>query len=291
MSQPPRGPGSGPVPLRPLGLAEILDGSVRALRANLRTMLAISAVVAVVHVSLVAALQLSVFRGLSQVQLEIVTGLLVGGAFGELLTGVLTVPVTQDVLGTRLDVAGVWRQARGRLWALLALALLITVVTDAAGVFVLGIWLWGLWGVAVPALMVERTSVFRALSRSAALVSGSWWRVWGIRALGALLTMVLGLLVTVPFLALAVYVSGIDLNSASGATGTGYVLISSLGSVIATTLTAPIRAGIDALLYLDLRMRKEGLDIVLTYGGSPAPAPVPAPVPTPGTVPASGWTR
>ena len=33
--------------------------------------------------------------------------------------------------------------------------------------------------------------------------------------------------------------------------------------MIAATFTAPIRAGIDALLYVDLRMRKEGLDIVL----------------------------
>ena len=30
-----------------------------------------------------------------------------------------------------------------------------------------------------------------------------------------------------------------------------------------TTFTAPVQAAIDSLLYVDLRMRKEGLDLVL----------------------------
>ena len=34
-------------------------------------------------------------------------------------------------------------------------------------------------------------------------------------------------------------------------------------SVLATTVSTPIRAGVDALLYVDLRIRREGLDIAL----------------------------
>ena len=47
-----------------------------------------------------------------------------------------------------------------------------------------GIWLWGIWAVAVPALIIENRSIGGALGRSRALVRGTFWRVWGIRALG-----------------------------------------------------------------------------------------------------------
>ena len=268
--QPPRG---GCVALRPLGLAEILDGSFRVIRRNPGATFGLSAVLAVIRVAVTAGLQLGAYRFLSTVQLELVGTLVVGAALGTVLTGLLTLVVTQDVLGVRISTREVLTRLRGRAWALLGLALVITVLESLAllPLLVLGVWLWGLWAVAVPVLMVERSTVRGALSRSRRLVSGLWWRVWGIRALGFLLASLLGALVTVPFILLASLVTG------SGFTATGvnsgvpvaYVLIISVGSVLSSTLTSPIRAGIDALLYLDLRMRREGLDIVLHSQASP----------------------
>jgi len=268
--QPPR---RGCVALRPLGLAEILDGSFRVIRRNPGATLGLSAVLAVIRVAVTAGLQLGAYRFLSTVQLELVGTLLISAALGTVLTGLLTLVVTQDVLGVRISTREVLTRLRGRAWALLGLALVITVLESLAllPLLVLGVWLWGLWAVAVPVLMVERSTVRGALSRSRRLVSGLWWRVWGIRALGFLLASLLGALVTVPFILLASLVTG------SGFTATGvnsgvpvaYVLIISVGSVLSSTLTSPIRAGIDALLYLDLRMRREGLDIVLHSQASP----------------------
>ncbi len=268
--QPPR---RGCVALRPLGLADILDGSFRVIRRNPGATLGLSAVLAVIRVAVTAGLQLGAYRFLSTVQLELVGTLVVGAALGTVLTGLLTLVVTQDVLGVRISTREVLTRLRGRAWALLGLALVITVLESLAllPLLVLGVWLWGLWAVAVPVLMVERSTVRGALSRSRRLVSGLWWRVWGIRALGFLLASLLGALVTVPFILLASLVTG------SGFTATGvnsgvpvaYVLIISVGSVLSSTLTSPIRAGIDALLYLDLRMRREGLDIVLHSQASP----------------------
>lgn len=268
--QPPR---RGCVALRPLGLADILDGSFRVIRRNPGATLGLSAVLAVIRVAVTAGLQLGAYRFLSTVQLELVGTLVVGAALGTVLTGLLTLVVTQDVLGVRISTREVLTRLRGRAWALLGLALVITVLESLAllPLLVLGVWLWGLWAVAVPVLMVERSTVRGALSRSRRLVSGLWWRVWGIRALGFLLASLLGALVTVPFILLASLLTG------SGFTATGvnsgvpvaYVLIISVGSVLSSTLTSPIRAGIDALLYLDLRMRREGLDIVLHSQASP----------------------
>jgi len=268
--QPPR---RGCVALRPLGLADILDGSFRVIRRNPGATLGLSAVLAVIRVAVTAGLQLGAYRTLNSVQLELLGTLVVGAALGTVLTGLLTLVVTQDVLGVRISTREVLTRLRGRAWALLGLALVITVLESLAllPLLVLGVWLWGLWAVAVPVLMVERSTVRGALSRSRRLVSGLWWRVWGIRALGFLLASLLGALVTVPFILLASLLTG------SGFTATGvnsgvpvaYVLIISVGSVLSSTLTSPIRAGIDALLYLDLRMRREGLDIVLHSQASP----------------------
>jgi hypothetical protein len=47
------------------------------------------------------------------------------------------------------------------------------------------------------------------------------------------------------------------------------------------TFTAPVRAGIDALLYVDLRMRKEGMDIALQQAASQRAAAPPATQPPP----------
>ena len=268
--QPPR---RGCVALRPLGLAEILDGSFRVIRRNPGATLGLSAVLAVIRVAVTAGLQLGAYRTLNSVQLELVGTLLISAALGTVLTGLLTLVVTQDVLGVRISTREVLTRLRGRAWALLGLALVITVLESLAllPLLVLGVWLWGLWAVAVPVLMVERSTVRGALSRSRRLVSGLWWRVWGIRALGFLLASLLGALVTVPFILLASLVTGSGFTASGVNSGVpvAYVLIISVGSVLSSTLTSPIRAGIDALLYLDLRMRREGLDIVLHSQASP----------------------
>jgi len=61
--------------------------------------------------------------------------------------------------------------------------------------------------VAAPALSLERIGVRAALGRSRALVNRSFWRVWGIRALGWLLVYVLTQLITLPFQLLALHVA------------------------------------------------------------------------------------
>ena len=59
-----------------------------------------------------------------------------------------------------------------------------------------------------------------------------------------------------------------------GLTGTrtiAAVIIGAVGSIVAGAVTRPISAGVTVLLYLDMRMRKEGLDLALqsAAGGQP----------------------
>jgi hypothetical protein len=127
-----------------------------------------------------------------------------------------------------------------------------------------------------------------------------FWRVLGIRLLGVLMVAFIGFLIGIPFALLAGMVSGHSvLGSGLASSGDSlsvpitYILITSLGSILSTTLTAPIRAGIDALLYVDLRMRKEGLDIVLQQaaaGLTPGPSGAAfAAAPPAAQSPVQGW--
>jgi hypothetical protein len=41
------------------------------------------------------------------------------------------------------------------------------------------------------------------------------------------------------------------------------IIVSAIGGIIVGSITRPVLAGVTVLLYLDMRMRKEGLDLVL----------------------------
>jgi hypothetical protein len=269
--------------LRPLGVAEILDGAVRGVRRNLRAVLTIAAPYAVVRAVCTALLQLGLSGSASTSLLQIMDVTLVGGLLNVVLAAVLAPIFTDELLGRAVTA----RQAVariGRRWGWLVLLAIIVAVGETAGLVLAvvgGVWLWGVWAVVGPVLAVERTTAVGALGRSVHLVSGNFWRAWGVRALGWLLTTVLGLLVTVPFEVLAGLVS--DFNPFDTTNGTPaypalFVWITAAGGLVSALLVAPIGAAIDSLLYVDLRMRREGLDIVLNLPPDPLAVPPPSAV-------------
>jgi hypothetical protein len=80
------------------------------------------------------------------------------------------------------------------------------------------------------------------------------------------------------------------------------ILISAVGGVVAGAVARPISAGVAVLLYVDLRMRREGLDLVLQTAAASGNTPTgdefaslwrpgaptaAAPQPTPGAGPGS----
>lgn len=111
-------------------------------------------------------------------------------------------------------------------------------------------------------------------------------RVWSIRTLGELLAILMQYLVAVPFAVggtLVAFAVGADEGSELPVVALVVVV---LGGIVAGSLTAPFLAGVLALLYVDRRMRAEGLDLVLRrqarLAGTGRPAAVPAPAVDPG---------
>lgn len=252
-------------------------------------MLGLSALIAVAQALIVAAFSLFTFSTLGGINVSDAgnatsstslgpligtesvqfVGLVASTLLGSILTGMLTIAITQDVLGVKLTAAQVWERVRGRIWPLLAIALLTTILEFAGLLLCIapGIWLWGIWAVAVPALMVESTTTRGALKRSKQLVDGTFWRVWGIRALGAMIATFIGGFLVIPFEVVGLVVDNDVFSASAGANHVPalFLVLTAIGSALSATFTAPIRAGIDALLYVDLRMRKEGLDIALQH--------------------------
>jgi hypothetical protein len=134
-----------------------------------------------------------------------------------------------------------------------------------------GIWLWGIWAVAVPSLMVENRSIGGSLGRSRRLVEGMFWRVWGIRALGYLTAGAISVGVGLVFGVIGIAANGYQTNGIGLSGGrydpstlsAGTIVLLGIGSAVAALLAAPVKAGIDSLLYVDQRMRKENLAVDL----------------------------
>ncbi|GAA4677555.1 glycerophosphoryl diester phosphodiesterase membrane domain-containing protein [Streptomyces chumphonensis] len=326
----------GVIPLRPLGVGEVLDGAVSTMRAHWRPVLGIALGIAVL-VQLVTTVatglwfsDMGAFLALEDdtsptaEELSDALGPLLGSeavhglmtVVGTVIaTAMLTMIVSRAVLGRPVSIGEAWRDARPLLGKLLGLTLLVTLIvlgvlalcllpgavlaaagSTLAGSFflligslgglVLMVWLWVRFSLSAPALMLERGTVIAALRRSGKLVRGSWWRIFGIQLLAALLVFVLSLIVSVPVGGLASLVDGSPGGSLLGdvpATLTWpYLIVTAIGAVVTSTLTLPFSAGVTALLYIDARIRREALDLELARAaGVPGHGPQ---QPGPGTV-------
>lgn len=224
-----------------------------------------------------------------------------------LLAGFLAYVIGQAVLGRKVSAGETWRGTIPRIWALagatlltslaimltLALILVVPVVvlvaggvggdenTVAAGVLILLLalllaipallFIWTRLAFVTPSVVLENLGVGAAFARSWRLTGSGFWRLLGIRLLAAICISIVGSLITAPLAALsfALVFTGLPLDQVyvwqavlTGATG-----------VVAGAITTPVTAGLDSLLYVDRRIRREGLDVHLVQTAQGAAAP------------------
>ena len=293
------------IPLRPLGVGDLLDGTFTTIRRNPRATVGLAAVLVTLQQVLAVTIDL-VTNGLptpggfsqEAVSLQAVggfggiAGTLLAAVVGAVLTGMLVLVVSDDVVGRRTTAGQVWRRIRPRLWALL-LAAAIAGIVPYLGLLLFvvpGLILWAAWALTTPALVLEGLGPFAAVSRSWQLAWPSLLRVWSVRTLSVLLGTLMQLLIALPFGVAGAVVAFLAGENDTGSTLAVVVLtVTVLGAIAAGTITAPFLAGVLALLYIDRRMRAEGLDLVLRRqdrmaGGTQRTA-VPVPRPVPGGTP------
>ncbi|AJE40972.1 glycerophosphoryl diester phosphodiesterase membrane domain-containing protein [Streptomyces nodosus] len=312
---PPPAAKPGVIPLRPLGLGEILDGAISTMRVYWRQVFGLTLTVAVATQVLVILFQKvllddgvttvtsfdgsdAAFRELAATIRTVMVGsVLVGlvSLLGTLVTTALLTTITsRAVLGRPVTTGEAWREARPQLFRLLGLTLLLPLISIAIvavcalpglvvmlagqtesggglalfGVLVglpLSLWISIRLSLASPALMLEKQTVRKAMGRSVKLVRGSWWRTFGIQVLAQIIAFFLSMVVAIPF----TLISGVLDAGGRGGPGWTFLIITGIGSVIGRILSFPFTAGVIVLLYIDQRIRREGLDLDLARSAGP----------------------
>ncbi len=277
-------PKPGVVPLRPLGVGELLDGAFTAVRTNWKVMLGVAAIVSAItgllRLAFILLLRDSTgptftFDTTGSSSTYATTsatanlGTLVGGivqwAGFVLIGGIASVVVSRAVLGQRTTFAQAWTQVSPRLPRLLGLTLLTGLIVLVGFVLCIipGLYLAIALSLAAPVVVLERSKVGQAITRSQALIKGAWWRTFGIALLGYLIIAVITFAVAIPFLILGLSSSGIFSGNVDSGNFVSLEISSALASVISGTITYPFVSALVTLVYIDRRMRTEGLDIEL----------------------------
>jgi hypothetical protein len=154
----PLAPKPGVIPLRPLGVGEILDGAISYIRRDPKTVLGISAAIsAIIAAAQLLTLSLT-FSSLDSLSSRSRVGssandvaavndalgtafagqgaqllqLVVTSVLGVVATGLLTLVMGRAVLGQRVTLGEAWKGTSKRFWPLLGLTFLISLAVGAA---------------------------------------------------------------------------------------------------------------------------------------------------------------
>ncbi|MDQ2698657.1 MAG: hypothetical protein M3Y46_07670 [Actinomycetota bacterium] len=227
-------------------------------------------------------------------------GWLVGRALvfgaGTLQQGVSSVDVAHAVVGRRLTPGGLRRRTRGVRAPLMAWTAIVVVAVIVGGA--LGIALYGAIGYADPlmgmlatllvypavavlltwlgtklafvpsVLVIERLRLGAGVRRAWRLTRGQFWRTFGIRILCWAMIWIATMLVAIPVQLLVSWLASIvagngDMGDYLAVTKAGDAAAALIASVIGA-IGLVVTTSTDALLYLDVRMRREGLDLTLS---------------------------
>lgn len=282
--------------LRPRRVGQLLDQAFRLYRRNFIKFIAIIAIVQIpvsaVQLTfslLVARTQTNLLQNtedLFAAQGDLFSNFISSIGFGllsillslVLIQGVgmaaLTRAITDSMLGESVSIGGAFRKI-GTVWLrLLGTILLIFLLLILAFVWLLvpcvG-WLTGLGiiivitsallPIAAPVVVLENKGGFKAIRRSWDLVRRRFWWVLGVALILYLFNYILsiGPASLVTFIAL-----GITRDSAALASQTiGNAAIQSITTLLVSLIYLPLQITVFCLVYFDLRVRTEGIDLAL----------------------------
>ncbi len=265
-----------PLALRPRRVGEILDAAIKLYLGNARVLMSSAAVIVVPIQFLAGVVMLSAYsdgRDVSTGFVSIGTTLTpaeaharlgaslindatswIGGAF---VLAACVKALSDAYLGQSPTAGGSLRFGLRRVLPLLVLTVVYGIgqVLGFVVLIIPGIWLFGIWSVRVPALVIERAGPIKSLRRSYRLVKGRWWPVAGVLVVSSLMVFVLAGLIEAALGAIALSSGNPSVLLA--------VTISVLIAIVSGVLVQPFSASVVTVLYYDLRIRKEGYDLEL----------------------------
>jgi hypothetical protein len=205
-----------------------------------------------------------------------------------ILNGILTVSVSRSTLGDRATATEVWHRVRPRLgrligWSFLYLlgiilviaiptaamvGLLILIGDNASGaialvivtyivlVIALTLWITVRTLMVPPALALETGRLWATVARGWKLTRGVFWRTLGIYLLASIIISVAASVMGTP-------VSLVMSFGMASQSGLVIAVVSVLTSVVTMMVQTIFLGGVVSLLYIDTRMRREGLEVAM----------------------------
>ena len=251
-------------------MGDLLDGGFNVLRAEARTVLALAAVFIVPVQMLVAFLNRNALEDLDRLLEETFAntgtspGTTIGSTWGSILSTVgsslgqtliaagIAIMVVAWYGGSRPGLQEILRTLLRRSPAL-AVAWLCVHLLELVGAFAFGVGAVAamtFYLVTAPTIAIEELGPFRGMGRASRLAARRFWFVLGFAILSGLVASTLGqVLGLLPqFLGLLL---GPDL---------GWIALG-VGAIITQMVATTVVGASTALLYLDLRIRQEGLDL------------------------------
>jgi hypothetical protein len=269
-----------PLRLRPLEIGDLLDETFRMYRRHFLLFAGISVILAIPSAAL-----LGVIFGWFSIVVGQTTGaadvwLFLAAAGATALVNLLIIPFTygavifaacESAIGRPVTAGGVFRGVSRRYfpllgyWTLFFVTLALAVLLCVAPV---ALWLWVFvgWIAVTPAMFVENIGLGTAMGRSWNLVKGRWWRTFLILFLMYIVWYVAGIALGA-FIQLAQFVLLIVLSPVI-ATG-----VAVAASQLISAVLNPVMQILIVLIYFDLRVRREALDLFqMAYQLSARPA-------------------
>ena len=317
-------PKPGIIPLRPLTLTDLFSGSFSALRKNPSVLFGFTIIVmTVVALLSLAGTMLPLFSFtslmsndldpqasskalLDSAYLSVVSTIvgyiaLLAGSFlaGTVLDGVLSVAVSQLVIGKKITFKQSWALVKPRLWSMLGASLLSMLAVGSpllvlVILFFMSLYSWpgsdaffSLFGLllalALPVVLVsyvisirflyapicavlEEKGPIEAVKRSWALTSGSFWVTLGrVILINVVVGFIAGMIVQIIGIIAAIFMFTILSDpSTVWSTIILYGVISAL-QMLAYSLVVPILAAYQTLMYVDEKIRKENFAPLLAH--------------------------
>ena len=233
-----------------------------------------------------------------------------------ILQGIISMEVVRATLGEKLPFRTLWALTKGRIWPLIGWSLLSSVVAAVAiGLVILlitlgalgiggtngivfavitglvallatiavSLWISTKLSLVASSIVVERLGIFAAVRRSWTLTNRYFWRTLGIILLVAVMINIATSIITVPvglIIGISAAVGNPNMDVSAGASVNVWTSVASIViAALVGSVTSIITAAVASLIYLDLRIRKEGLDLELIrfvearQSGSPLPDP------------------
>ncbi|HSS92691.1 MAG TPA: hypothetical protein VLR46_01745 [Candidatus Dormibacteraeota bacterium] len=258
-----------PLRLRPLEVGDLLDETFRIYRRHFVLFAGISVILAIPQAALQGYGIFTLFSTFLQTinagqnpdvnsllpsLIVVAAGTVVALLLSPFTSATVLYAAAESALGRRVTVGSALRGVLHRYFSILGYLVITFLMAIVFCLFPLWIWIWVGWVAVLPAMFVENLGLTAAMARSWHLVSGRWWRTF-------LIIFLILLVVYFASIALQAFV-GLA-NGLIGSVVSSYLVlaIGQGAQVIVAALVNPVLQIAIVLIYFDLRVRREALDL------------------------------